>query len=181
MKNLKNFWFLFSAVCLICTGVATYKAIQTFIVSKEVRVVVSNDDLYRELKEPLISTIIYHGTTYHGDGDNAQVFTYTFKGYMTNLPYRVTLSRNAQFEDCAGCIGDWQTGMFSYPECNGEYISLKEFIIQMVHTNNENLPGNSTMIWNTGGFIWRVTPTDGVNKYLIEVTSSSDKKWKICV
>jgi len=139
-------------------------------------VAISDDSLYRKLHVPLIETIMYNGTTRRGDGKNAQVFEYSFIGKTDSLAYSIVLSRNAQFNDCAGCIGDWETGMFSSIVCNGEFISLKEFIVQMIQVNGEITDGIS--VWNTNDFSWSILEkSKGV--YQIDVNSVGSKNWRI--
>lgn len=182
MKRIITFWLPISVV-LFFLSMLVYKGIDIIFETKKVPVAISNEDIYRELKVPLIGTICNNGTTLHPNHDKGQLFVYSFNGYMTNLPYRITLSKNVDFEDCAGCIGDWKIGMFSPPEYNGNFISLKEFIIQMVRANENydepNLP-ISTSFWRTDGLIWKITPKKD-NQYLVEVTSSSDEKWVIII
>jgi hypothetical protein len=188
MKRILTFWLPISVV-LLFLSFFIYHQIDKLTEIKTTYTK-SDEEIYTALKEPLIGTVIYNGTTRHPDREGGQVFVYTFDGYMTNLPYRITLSRNVQFEDCAGCIGDWQEGMFSKPEYDTSYISLKEFIVQMVYKNDENrvatYKGNearnsSVMIWKTKGFIWKITPTEKEKEYIIEASSLSGKKWKIRV
>lgn len=152
----------------------------------KVTVLTSDEDVYRALKEPLIATIINKGKTLRGAGPDAQVFEFSFKGYMTNLPYRVTLSRNAQFEDCAGCIGDWQEGMLSSITYDTSFISLRQFIVQMVHSNEPITAGKKTadMAWSTKGCTWRLSPTDETDVYYVEATEENRmpmKKWGVFV
>lgn len=181
MKRVLTFWLPISLV-LFLLSILVYKGIDKVFEAKKVPVVTSNEDIYRELKIPLIGTISDNGTTLHLNHDKGQLFMYSFNGHMTNLPYRITLSKNVDFEDCAGCIGDSKIGMFSAPEFNGKFISLKEFIIQMVRANENydepNIP-ISTAVWRTNGFIWKITPTKERGEYIVEVTSSSDERWKI--
>ena len=177
MKRFITFWLPIS-VALFFLSILVYKGLD-IIFEPVVPIAISDSDLYDALREPLIGTISDNGTTLRPDGDQGRVFVYSFNGYMTSLPYRITLSQNVQFHDCAGCIGNWQAGMFSPPEYNGEFISLKEFIIQMIHSNNENPVPSNTMAWHADNFIWELTPGDKEDEYLIEVWSSSDKKWKI--
>ncbi len=164
-------YFLCTVICLAVTSC-----------KGKVTVLTSDEDVYRALQTPLIGTITNEGKTMGGDGPKAQVFEFSFKGYMTGLPYRLTLSRNAQFEDCAGCIGDWQKGMLSSLTYNDTgSISLREFIVQMVHSNEQLSPiGTSDMTWSTSSYKWRISFTNESGVYRVEADGAIEK-WAVFI
>jgi hypothetical protein len=133
-----------------------------------------NHDVYERLQEPLIATIRDHGKTLTTDKQGSQLYEFTFNGYMTELPYTVVMSRNVDFNDCAGCIGDWEKGMLSPPTYRDSlFIPLDEFIVQMVRAKQNVFDTKSNklapMEWDAGSYHWKVSIPNQQGLWRIEV------------
>ena len=151
--------------------------------NKEVVPEASTDEgIYEILQEPLVGTFMYEGKTLSVSNPGQQKFEYVFAGWMTDQPYKITLSRNVLSEDCVGCIGDSYVGRLSKPTYRDSTIPLKEFIIQMVKAKDNIYTGDDNiMVWKAGGYTWKVADSDKENFRLVEVTSSYGKQWKILI
>ena len=161
-----------SGVLLFLLCIVAFVVVLVHFTQKEPVPVTDSYLLYRELKDPLIGTIQKHGRTLATDKQGSQVYEFMFNGYMTELPYRVIMSRNVDFEDCSVCIGNWDEGMLSPISYRDQFIPLDEFIIQMVYskqnvfdTKNKQAP----IQWDSGDYLWQVSIPDNKNLWHIQV------------